>query len=425
MPTKAERKAAEEKRKREAAAAAAKRGPKIAPKRGKFVASREQQDESLRVVALFKSFAERGKVPAALVPNLVKELFKGAGSKELVGRLAAAAKEALTSKAAASGQMLTTGDFSGWYFEAAWPAIIEERQEAKATAAAAKKEAEAAAKAAAEAAAEEKAAQEAEEAAAAAAAAEKERLAEEVRKAEATREEEARLKAEAEEQKRNEAAMALQNTATPPGARPPKQQAKGSRPPSEPLPGQQQAKQAKQQHAGQTPHAPPGQPGSQPGSQRSQPRSQRAAGDASSSSTNIIVQTTGLEVDLPPEPVGWVAARGIDVAESRRLIPILAAHAMAADDGPRGGGEAEGEIIHEIMLPEAEVEAALSEALLPAEDDALLAQAPRAAVDGGGVHIGALVAFWFEIVYPKHAATLSRDRDALSPESQVAPVELE
>ena len=73
--TKAERKAQEEKRAREAARAAAKRGPKTAPKLGKFVADREKADEQMRVVKLFKEFADRGKVPTTMVPHLVKELF--------------------------------------------------------------------------------------------------------------------------------------------------------------------------------------------------------------------------------------------------------------------------------------------------------------------------------------------------------------
>ena len=72
--TKAERLAAEEKRKREAARAAAKRGPKNAPKLGKFVADREQADETLRIVNLFKEFAERGKVPERHVRPLLLRL---------------------------------------------------------------------------------------------------------------------------------------------------------------------------------------------------------------------------------------------------------------------------------------------------------------------------------------------------------------
>ena len=45
-----------------AAREAAKRGPKNAVNLGKKVIDREQQDESLRVISIFKEFAERGKV---------------------------------------------------------------------------------------------------------------------------------------------------------------------------------------------------------------------------------------------------------------------------------------------------------------------------------------------------------------------------
>ena len=158
-PTKAERLAAAEKAKREAAKAAAMRGPKIQPKMGKFVADRERADESLRIVRFFKEFSERGKVPLAMIPTLVKDLFKeSVKEKPLQSKLVSLGKEALAAKAKESGDdKLTAGDFSGWYFEVAWPLIVEARQEVKAAedakkAAEAKAQAEAAEAAAAEAA---------------------------------------------------------------------------------------------------------------------------------------------------------------------------------------------------------------------------------------------------------------------------------
>ena len=135
--TKAERRALEEKRARAAAREAAKRGPKVAPKLGKFVADREKADEQLRITNLFKEFADRGKIPSNMLALFVKDLFgkgaplvKGAGRDALVKRLVAAATDALKAKLSAKGG-LTAGDFTGWYFEAAWPMILEAREEEK------------------------------------------------------------------------------------------------------------------------------------------------------------------------------------------------------------------------------------------------------------------------------------------------------
>ena len=50
--------------------------PKIEPKLGKFVADRSQADEKARIVALFKEYTDRGKVPSTMIAPFVKELFK-------------------------------------------------------------------------------------------------------------------------------------------------------------------------------------------------------------------------------------------------------------------------------------------------------------------------------------------------------------
>ena len=108
---------------RRAARAAAKRGPKHAPKLGKFVADREQADESLRIVNLFKEFAERGKVPERHVALFIKDLFKEKKLAGIADRLTTLAKEVLPAKAT-SDKGLTAGEFSAWYFEACWPLVV-------------------------------------------------------------------------------------------------------------------------------------------------------------------------------------------------------------------------------------------------------------------------------------------------------------
>ena len=152
--SKAERKALEEKRKREAAAAAAKRAPKIEPKLGKFVADKAQIDEKARIVALHKDCAERGKVPANMLPMLIKDLFKPIEKefKKEFKKLSTLATEVFAEKGAKG---LEAGDMTAWYFDVAWPMIDEARRDAKAAAqqaaaeaAAAAAEAEAARKAA-------------------------------------------------------------------------------------------------------------------------------------------------------------------------------------------------------------------------------------------------------------------------------------
>jgi colicin import membrane protein len=139
--TKAERKAEEEKRKRAAARTAAKRGPKVAPKMGKFVADREKADEQLRTMRLFKEFAQRGKVPSTMFQQLTKELFKGVCKETVAAQLAGLAKETFPPLAAKDSRApgLTAGDFSGWYFGVAWPAILEARQAEKSASAEAEK----------------------------------------------------------------------------------------------------------------------------------------------------------------------------------------------------------------------------------------------------------------------------------------------
>lgn len=359
----AERVAAEEKRKRELAAKAAKRGPSIQPKMGKFVADRAQADEQVRVVGLFKEFSDRGKVPEKMIPLLIKELFKGAGEPPLVARLSKEAKEALGAKAGGDGR-LEAKAFTSWYFEVAWPSIVDSRKEAKRAAEEAKA---LEAKAAAEAAAEQR---------------ERERLEAEAaeaarREAEAAREQADREAAEveaaaraAEEQRAAEAAASLEaNDETRP---------------------------------------------SQPGSVRSQAGAGGYGGAvAAGLSGNLVVEPGEMEVDLPPEPVGWSAARGIDVAEMRRLVAILGRQAVLTKQ-ERPGGES---VVSDLLIPSKAARALLAEALAPHEDAPLLSKAPR----GGshGVPMGSLVHFWFERVWPKWAAEIT------APASADPPVDIE
>jgi chemotaxis protein histidine kinase CheA len=356
-PTKAERKAAEEKAKRDAAALAAKRGPKVAPKMGKFVADRGKADESLRVVALFKEFTDRGKVPVALLPQLVKELFKGAGDPPFVAKLSRQAKETLTAKAAATDNKLAAGDFTSWYFEVAWPAITEAKQEAKAAKAAAEAQKAAEAKAAAEEleAQRRREAEEAEQAA---------KLEEAARKAEEAALEEERRKREEEEERRREemASKAASDVAT-------------------------------QQSLGQ-------QPGADPRGEARLSSTPRSEPDASN--VHLIVEHDEYDDSSPAEPTGWGVASSVDLAESRRVIAIFANLSMSWGD-PRMRDVAEGEVI----VPAKAVRGALVQALAPIEDDDLLATAPRAS--GPGVAIGELVRFWFDSVWPKHGEALRGD----------------
>ena len=384
--SKAERKALEEKRKREAAAQAAKRGPKIAPKMGKFVADRGTADEKARVVGLFKEFCDRGKVPLSMLPPLVKELFKPIEKelKSLTVRLTGVAKEALSDKAAGG---LQTGDLTTWYFDVAWPMITEARHEAKAAAEAQK-------------AAEAKAAAEAEEARKAAEAEEAERTAKEAEEARKVLEAEAaeaaaKREAEAEEARRREeekleeerkAQQAEQPSSAP--------QTRDSSPVAQ---RQQQSQDPLQQN--------------QQNQQNPQQSSQRLPGDSSSGSDNLRVETSGLQVQLPSKPAGWVVGRGIDLAESRRLLALLQPRALASDDPRRGAAKPT-----EVLIPLPAAKAVLAEALLPVEDAELLAGAPKPTKGTGGVPIGPLLHFWFEHVWPKHQEALQDPGGLESPE---------
>ena len=393
--SKAERKALEEKRKREAAAAAAKRAPKIEPKLGKFVADKAQIDEKARIVALHKECAERGKVPANMLPMLIKDLFKPIEKefKKEFKKLSTLATEVFAEKGAKG---LEAGDMTTWYFDVAWPMIDEARRDAKAAAqqaaaaaAAAAAEAEAARKAAeaeaaalarlaeleAKEAARVKAAEEAKAAAAAAA----------VREAE----EEARRQEEAEKARREEEAKAQKKQL--PGRR--GQMPEQPPPPQSqpPLPQQQQKeahpppKGTAQTTATAVPPAAPAPPFVRPSCLRIEPNSPRASAQYDAE-------------ELPEEPVGWAAARLVNLAEHRRVLGFLMVRVLPPDDAAPT----------EMLVLAAMVRTALGEALLPLKDNALLNEAPKARKGSAGVPIGRVIQFWFERVWPKHGMALTR-----------------
>jgi hypothetical protein len=415
--SKAERKALEEKRKREAAAAAAKRAPKIEPKLGKFVADKAQIDEKARIVALHKDCAERGKVPANMLPMLIKDLFKPIEKefKKEFKKLSTLATEVFAEKGAKG---LEAGDMTTWYFDVAWPMIDEARRDAKAAAqqaaaaaAAAAAEAEAARKAAeaeaaalarlaeleAKEAARVKAAEEAKAAAAAAAAREAE--------------EEARRQEEAEKVRREEEAKAQKKQL--PGRRgqvPDHQQPTQPPQPQPPLPQQPQQKEAHPPPKGtaptSAPAAPPAAPFVRPSGLRIEPNSARASAQYDAE-------------ELPEEPVGWAAARLVNLAEHRRVLGFLMVRVLPPDDAAPT----------EMLVLAAMVRTALGEALLPLKDNALLNEAPKARKGSAGVPIGRVVQFWFERVWPKHGMALTRAlqnnsaMSAMSAEEQAAAEE--
>ena len=394
--SKAERKALEEKRKREAAAAAAKRAPKIEPKLGKFVADKAQIDEKARIVALHKDCAERGKVPANMLPMLIKDLFKPIEKefKKEFKKLSTLATEVFAEKGAKG---LEAGDMTAWYFDVAWPMIDEARRDAKAAAqqaaaeaAAAAAEAEAARKAAeaeaaalarlaeleAKEAARVKAAEEAKAAAAAAAAREAE--------------EEARRQEEAEKVRREEEAKAQKKQL--PGRRgqvPERQQPPQPQPP---LPQQPQQKEAPPPPKGTAPTSAPAAPPAAPAAPFVRPSGLRIEPNSARASTQYDAE------ELPEEPVGWAAARLVNLAEHRRVLGFLMVRVLPPDDAAPT----------EMLVQAAMVRTALGEALLPLKDNALLNEAPKARKGSAGVPIGRVVQFWFERVWPKHGMALTR-----------------
>ena len=376
--SRAERKAIEERQARERAARAAKGAPKIQPKMGKFVADRDRADESLRVVGLFKEYSERGKVIASLIPQLLKELFKGIG-KELGEPLASKLEKA--GKAALQADKVAAGDFSTWYFEHAWPAIGDARQEAK------QRELDRA-KARAEAQAQAEAAREAEEEAAAA-----QQVAVEAAAARAAEEKAAAasraappLSASASPPERH-----ARDAAVPAGNAPPAAGAALAR-------GRRQQAPSRQAGGRRADSRPDGDP-AEPTAARDGALDAAAADEAADDATDVAA-----DGGVPPA-AGWAAAAGIDVAESRRVIRIFA----AAASGARAASTAE----PQLSLPSRSVGDALRTALLPVEDPSLVARVQTAATggaaggDGGaGVPIGKLVRFWHEAVWPKHRLAL-------------------
>ena len=101
----------------------------------------------------------------------------------------------------------------------------------------------------------------------------------------------------------------------------------------------------------------------------------------------------------PPrtEPVGWAAARGVDVGEARRLTALLVAAAKP--------DEATGAMAVDMVVPTRAVRKTLLDAAAPlalADADSLVAAAPAAPPGGAGVAVGALVKFWFDVVWPRH-----------------------
>ena len=362
------------------AAAAAKRAPRIEPKMGKFVVDRAQAEEKSRVVSLFKEFTDRGKVPLPMIAPLVKELFKPVEkeSKTLAAHLLSAAKDALSEKASKSchAAALTAGDLTAWYFEVAWPMIIQSRQEIR-EAAELKKAAEAKAAAEME---EARRVQEAEETAkqaAAAAEAEAEAEAEAVRLAD---EGGVRVAAncKAAEGALDVAGSTQLTDAIKHTLRTPLDGSLAM--PNMAMTGEiLQATQIEQM--------------------QEQVQEDRQISEGAFHPEDKLTES-------PVEPVGWLSAKNVDVTESRRVIAFLAAHAQPASYPNHQASE--------MCIPPSDMHVVLSEALLPVRDEELLAGAPQPVGDCIGVPIGMVVKFWFDQVWPKRLVAMQKLSDGSS-----------
>lgn len=115
------------------------------------------------------------------------------------------------------------------------------------------------------------------------------------------------------------------------------------------------------------------------------------------------------------QPVGWVAARGVDAAEARRLLAALAPYAMDGSTlkgggaGKKKGGQQQhaqaaddGDV--EMYVPSASLHVALRAALPSSEDSSLLSSAPSPPKGTRAVPLGTLVLWWFECVWPQTLA---------------------
>lgn len=95
-------------------------------------ANRAESDEAVRVLAAMKPFQERGKVDVSLVAKMLQAVFKGSGTADgLVRKLVAQGKEALP-KMCDKKDVIAPGELTQWYFEVAWPAVLEARAAAAA-----------------------------------------------------------------------------------------------------------------------------------------------------------------------------------------------------------------------------------------------------------------------------------------------------
>ena len=151
---------------------------------------------------------------------------------------------------------------------------------------------------------------------------------------------------------------------------------------------------------------PPTQAAAPPGLAEASARAGRVqhtgAMDAASDADDGDDESSDASTDAP-EPAARVAARGVDVAEARRLLTVLGECAVDGE-GDRGAPE--------LLIPPRMVMGALHKALMPISDDTLLARAPKPSASGRGVPLGALVKFWFDAVWPKHKKALGREGDS-------------
>lgn len=90
--------------------------------------NKAETDEAVRILAIFKTFTERGKLPASLVVKFLKEVMKKQGLKEAtVKKVVAAGKEAAPKLG--TNEQLTAGDMNSWYFATAWPELLKDKEE--------------------------------------------------------------------------------------------------------------------------------------------------------------------------------------------------------------------------------------------------------------------------------------------------------
>ena len=278
--------------------------------------NRAETDEAVRVLAELKPFAERGRVDVSLISKLLREVLKGTGAAPpLCKKLVAAGKEGLPGT---DGE-IKAGELTAWYFENAWPAILEAR---------------------------------------AAAAAHAKRVAE--------------MQALEQEQLKQQKLL-------------------------------QDQLRKQREEAG----AAAGESGDElpDGGELSGWGDSVELGEGRDGS-GAVPSGGGLGFVLAPNapaPIGWQAARSVEVIESRRVVDLFS----AAVRHPRRGSIQAGVMPPELLVPSGSVKALLREALAPIEDDELLATLGGA---DGGVPLGALVRFWFDAVWPKHGAKLREQR---------------